>query len=134
MVLTHNIRPRLHRSRVCKWMIWYSINSAHSFITCVIAIDLPEAASGGLCGPQSAKLYTPCDTLRHPDVLYRKYYDVLLPRCMESQWLCMQIQITVIDGKGFRLRPFFFCFDCFLNEGIRGLLDGEVWWNISKGR
>lgn len=46
-VLVHDIRPRLHWPVVRKWTIRCSINGSHLFITCVIAIDLPEAVSGG---------------------------------------------------------------------------------------
>lgn len=56
MALVDDISHRVHRSAVCKWMMWYGISSSYSFITCVIAIDLPEAVSGGFT---ATELYMP---------------------------------------------------------------------------
>lgn len=75
--LVLSIRPRLRRSAVCNWMMWYNINSLHSFITCVIAIDLPEAVSGGL----ELESFT-CHTSGHIDMLYKS--NIICP-CLESQ-------------------------------------------------
>lgn len=125
MVLVLNIRPRLHRSALCKWMMCYSINSAHSFITCVIAIDLPWAVSGGL---QLQSFTCQCDTSCHLDMPYRKEYD--LPSCLLSQLLCRQIQIIAIDGKGFRLK-YFACFSSDQSVvGWRGAAE-YIKWNIA---
>lgn len=42
--LVWNNGAQLFRSGVSTWMAWCSINISHSFITCVIAIDLVETA------------------------------------------------------------------------------------------
>lgn len=101
MVLLHSMRPRLHRSGVCKWMIWCSINSAYSFITCVIAIDLPDAASGGFVAAECKALHASMIHHAIQNMLHRKQDD--LAGCMGSQRLYMQIQIIVIDGKDLSL-------------------------------
>lgn len=97
MVLLLHIRARLHRSRVCKWMIWCSINSTYSFITCVIAIDLPDAASGSFVAAERKALHASVIHHAIQKMLHRKRHD--LDGCMGSQRLYMQMQITVIDGK-----------------------------------